>query len=180
MGNSRPVSPVDRATARRDGDDKQGKLINVGNEAPDFQLPALIEGVKKTFRLSDYRGQKRIVLAFYPFNWQETSARQIAGYQAQRARVLAAGAETVGVCVESIMNTTAWERQIGPLDFPLCSDFWPHGEVSARYGVLGKSGAAERAVFVVNVDGRVIFRQVYINDVVPPLDDLVGVLEKAS
>src|SRR5207249_5720176 len=60
--------------------------------------------------------------------------------------------------VESIMNTTAWERENGPFDFPLCSDFWPHGEVCARYGMLRTSGtgagASERAVFVLNQIGR--------------------------
>ena len=47
------------------------------------------------------------------------------------------------------MNTTVWEREIGPFDFPLCSDFWPHGEVSRSYGVLREAaplaGASERA-----------------------------------
>lgn len=180
MVNGRVVSPSDHASTGREGDREESKTINVGDEAPDFQLPALIEGVKKTFRLSEFRGHKNVVLAFYPFNWQESTARQIAEYQAQRARVLAAESETVGICVDSIMNTTAWEREIGPLDFPLCSDFWPHGEVSALYGVLHPSGAAARAVFLVNKDGRVIFREVYGDEVVPPLDDLLGVLENAS
>lgn len=180
MVEGRGVSSVDHATVGRERDREERKIISLGDEAPDFQLPALVEGVKTTFRLSEYRGRRNVVLAFYPCNWQETSARQIAEYQAQRARVLAAGAETVGICVESIMNTTAWEREIGPLDFPLCSDFWPHGEVSARYGVLHTSGAAERAVFVVNKDGRVVFRHVYSGDVVPRFDDLLEVLEKAS
>ncbi len=177
MVNGRVVSPVARANAGRDGHAER-KIINVGDEAPDFQLPALIEGVKKTFRLSDYRGHKNVVLAFYPFNWQDKSARQISEYQAQRARVLDAQAETVAISVDSIMNTTAWEREIGPFDFPLCSDFWPHGEVSAAYGVLRTSGAAERAVFVINKAGWVVFREIYSDDVVPELDDLLAVLEK--
>jgi alkyl hydroperoxide reductase subunit AhpC len=179
-GRLRGVPPAHRAQPGRGGDPGESKIINVGDEAPDFQLPALIEGVKKTFRLNEYRGQKNVVLAFYPFNWQETSARQIAEYQAQRARVLAAHAETVGISVDSIMNTTAWEREIGPLDFPLCSDFWPHGEISARYGVLQDTGAASRAVFVLNKVGRVVFREVYGDHIVPPMDALLGVLEEPS
>src|SRR5215467_6409530 len=108
MVNGRVVSPAHHANRPRDGGPGERKIINVGDEAPDFQLPALIEGVKKTFQFSEYRS-RNIVLAFYPFNWEQTSARQIAEYQAQRARVLAAEAETVGICVDSIMNTTAWE-----------------------------------------------------------------------
>ena len=180
MLNGRVVSPAPHVDARRDGHHEESKLINVGDEAPDFQLPALIEGVKKTFRLSEYRGHKNVVLAFYPFNWQDTSARQMSEYQAERARVLDAQAETVAISVDSIMNTTAWEREIGPFDFPLCADFWPHGQVSRLYGVLRDSGAASRAVFVVNKDGLIVFREFYGDDVVPPLDDLLGVLEKPS
>lgn len=155
--------------------------VSVGDPAPDFELPALIGGVRKTFRLKEYRG-KAIVLAFYPFNWQEVSVRQMAAYQAQRTRVLASSAETVAINVESIMNTTAWERENGPFDFPLCSDFWPHGEVCARYGTLRTSGpeagASERAVYVVDRGGRVVFQKIYGGQEAPPLDELFPFLER--
>jgi alkyl hydroperoxide reductase subunit AhpC len=167
----------------------------VGDAAPDFELPALIAGVRGTLRLSAYRGHKCVVLAFYPFNWQEVSARQLADYQAQRPRLLARNAEIVGITVDSIMNTVAWERGIGPLEFPLCSDFWPHGEVSERYGVLRKSvlpksnensggnsdeaaGASERAIVVVARSGSVVFRKIYAPDEVAPVEEVFTVLEK--
>lgn len=156
-------------------------LVSVGDPAPDFELPALIGGVRKTFRLTEYRG-KTVMLAFYPFNWQETSVRQMAAYQAQRARVLASNAETVAINVESLMNTTAWERAHGPFDFPLCSDFWPHGAVSKRYGVLREvgsgAGASESAIFIVNPDGRVVLCKTYATDETPSLDELFSLLKK--
>ena len=106
--------------------------------------------------------------------------RQMSGYQEQRARLLASNAETVAINVESIMNMTAWERAHGPLDFPLCSDFWPHGEVSRRYGVLRESGsgagASERALVMVSPSGRVIFRKSYGVDEIPALDDVFRLL----
>lgn len=155
--------------------------VSVDDPAPNFELPALIGGVRKNFRLAEYRG-KTLVLAFYPFNWQEASVRQMAAYQAQRARVLANNAETVAINVESILNTTSWERTHGPFDFPLCSDFWPHGAVSRRYGVLRESGdeagASERAIFVVSPSGRVVFCKSYRPEEVPSLDDIFPVLEK--
>jgi peroxiredoxin len=158
-----------------------GGPISVGDPAPDFELPALIGGVRKTFRLSDYRG-KSVVLAFHPFNWQEASLQQMVAYQAQRARVLASMAETVAINVESIMNTTAWERENGPFDFPLCSDFWPHGEVCALYGVLRRTGpdagASDRAICVVDRGGRVVFKKTYRGAEVPSLDEVLPWLEK--
>jgi mycoredoxin-dependent peroxiredoxin len=160
----------------------ENELASVGTAAPDFELPALVAGVKKPLRLSAFRGQRNVVLAFYPYNWQESSAKQLTGYQAERPRVLASNAETVAVTVDSIMNTTTWEREIGPLDFPICADFWPHGEVCARYGVLRESGldagASERAVFVIDRGGRIVFRKVYGLEEVPPMEEIFSLLGK--
>jgi len=155
--------------------------VNVDDPAPEFELPALIGGVRKNFRLAEYRG-KSLILAFYPFNWQDASVRQMAAYQAERAQLLSRNAETVGINVESIMNTTAWERANGPFDFPLCSDFWPHGAVSRQYGVLRESGsevgASERAIFVVSPAGRLVLCKTYEPDEAPSLDEVFPLLEK--
>ncbi len=160
----------------------ENRMPGVGDSAPDFELPALIAGVRQPLRLSAYHGEKSVALAFYPFNWQETTAAQLVSYQAQRPRVLASNAEIVAITVDSIMNTTAWEREIGPFDFPMCSDFWPHGEVSERYGVLRKSGeaagASERAVVVVDHNGVVVFRKSYSPDQIAPVEEVLAVLEK--
>ncbi len=158
----------------------------VGEAALDFELPAVIGGVRQTLRLSSYRGLKNVAMAFYPFNWQDASAAQLISYQTQRPRVLASNSEILAITVDSIMNTVAWEREIGPFDFPLCSDFWPHGEVSERYGVLrkgdrnsdGAAGASERAVLVVDRGGSVVFRRSYHPGEIAPVEEVLAVLEK--
>lgn len=43
--------------------------LKLGDSAPDFDLPALIGGIKQRFRLRDYRGKKHVVIAFHPLNW---------------------------------------------------------------------------------------------------------------
>jgi alkyl hydroperoxide reductase subunit AhpC len=168
----------------------EGRLPGIGETAPDFELPALISGVRQPLRLSAYRDLKNIALSFYPFNWQETTAAQLVSYQVQRPRLLASNSEILTVTVDSIMNTTAWEREIGPFDFPMCSDFWPHGQVCECYGVLRKAdpkshensneavGASERAVVIVDRHGNIVFRKTYAADQVAPVEEVLAVLDK--
>jgi peroxiredoxin len=150
--------------------------------APDFDLPVLVGGRKKRFHLRDHLGHRRSILAFYPANWEAVSTRQLTQYQAERAEFEAYKAEVVGICVDSIMNTTAWERDIGPFDYPLCSDFWPHGAVSRAYGVFRErapfAGACERAIFVVEQNGKVAFRKVYGLTELPPISEILEALRK--
>ena len=107
-------------------------MLQAGDMAPDFELPVLVGGVRKQFRLSEQRGQRNLVLAFYPCNWEPVSAQQMVSYQVERKKFLARQAEVLGISVDHIMNATAWEREIGPFDFLLASDFWPHGASQPR------------------------------------------------
>jgi peroxiredoxin len=154
-------------------------VITSGEVAPDFDLPALVGGVKKRFHLREQLEKGCVVLAFYPANWETVSARQLAEYQEERGRFVPGG-EVVGISVDSIMNTTVWEREIGPLDYPLCSDFWPHGEVSRSYGLFREkspfAGASERAMVVIERSGRVAFSKVYGLEEFPPLSETLEAL----
>lgn len=162
---------------------KSQVVPQVGEPAPEFELPVLLSGVKGRLRLHDELKEKNVILAFYPGNWQEISARQLQEYQAQRARFKEQGVEVVGISVDSIMNTTVWERAIGPLDFPICSDFWPHGVVSESYGVLRHEGAqrgqSERAIVVVNRSGTIGFRKIYGDAECPPITETWQALRAA-
>jgi peroxiredoxin len=156
-------------------------VLAPGAIAPDFDLPALIGGVKKRFQLREQLAKTDVMLAFYPLNWDPLSAQQLVAYQAEREK-FAPRAEVVGISVDSIMNTTVWERDIGPFDYPLCSDFWPHGEVSRLYGVFRvtdpAAGVSERAVFVVDRGGKVVFSKVYGLHELPPISETLEALRK--
>jgi peroxiredoxin len=90
----------------------------------------------------------------------------------------------VAISVDSIMNTTVWERAIGPLDFPVCSDFWPHGTVSEAYGVLRREGSregkSERAIVIVNRSGKIAFRKTYGDSELPPIAEAMEALRPAA
>jgi peroxiredoxin len=153
-----------------------------GETAPDFDLPVLVGGVKQRFRLKDELAHRNLVLAFYPLNWEPVSARQLVEYQAEHEKFSARNAEVLAISVDSIMNTTEWEREIGPFDYPLCSDFWPHGEVSQAYGVFREhgpyAGSSERAVFVVDRQGKIVFRKVYALAELPRVGETLEALGK--
>jgi peroxiredoxin len=159
-------------------------LLQAGDMAPDFAVPVLVGGVKKQVRLSEHRGKQHLVLAFYPANWEPVSAQQMVAYQVERGKFLARQAEVLAISVESIMNTTSWEREIGPFDFLLGSDFWPHGEVSRRYGVLQETGplqgASERALFVVDKAGAIRFARTYPVDQLPDIEETLNALRELS
>jgi peroxiredoxin len=176
-----PPAGVESSVSPRGGSAREVKtLLQVGDMAPDFTVPVLIGGVKKQFRLSERRGRQSLVLAFYPANWEPVSASQMVGYQVEREKFLQHQAEVVAISVDHIMNTTAWEREIGPFDFLLASDFWPHGEVSRNYGVLRQhepwAGASQRAIFVIDQAGRIAFRKIYPLHQIPPLHETLAAL----
>ena len=155
-------------------------MLQVGDMAPDFDVPVLVGGVRKQFRLSEYRGKRNLVLAFYPANREPVSAQQMVTYQVEREKFLARQAEVLGINVDSIMHTTSWEREIGPFDFLLGSDFWPHGEVSRHYGVLRElepfKGASDRAIFVIDKAGKIRFSRIYLLDKLPDLEETLEAL----
>ena len=155
-------------------------MLECGDLAPDFDLPVLLGGVKQRFHLREQREKQNLVLAFYPSNWESVSAEQMVAYQLEREKFRAQKAEVVGITVDSIMNITSWEREIGPFDYFLCSDFWPHGQVCERYGVLRRQepfrGASERVVFVVDQIGKVRYKRIYRVDQKPDLAETLAAL----
>lgn len=159
-------------------------LLPLGEIAPEFELPAVVGGVKRKFRLGSQHGKRNVLLAFYPANWSEVTRAQLAEFQAQSEQLRALKTLAVSVCVDSIMNTTAWEREIGPLDFPLCADFWPHGQVCRLFGALRERepmrGAGDRVIYLIDRMGKIVFRQVYGMEELPSLGATLDILGRLS
>ena len=90
-------------------------------------------------------------------------------------------AQVVGISVDSIPSHIAWQKKdIGWVTFPLASDFWPHGEVAIKYGVLREGdplpGISERAVFIIDKQGIIAFAKVYPLTQTPDNEELFEVL----
>lgn len=68
----------------------------------------------------------------------------------------------LGISCDSVYALKAWTKDLGGLDFPLLSDFWPHGAVARAYGVLNEEiGRPERAIFILDRDGVVRYIDVH-------------------
>ena len=123
----------------------------VGDLAPDFTLPTHNEG---ELNLGWYRGRRNVLLAFFPAAWTPVCATHVPNYQHDLAAFDKLDCQILGVSVDSLPSLTAWAKSLGGLSFPLMSDFWPHGEVASRYGVLyERKGFAERTIFLIDKQG---------------------------
>ena len=90
-------------------------------------------------------------------------------------------AQVLGVSVDSIYSHIAWQqKEVGILKFPLASDFYPHGGVAQKYGILRPGdpvpGISERAVFIVDKQGKIALAKVYHLGEQPPHEDCYEVL----
>ncbi len=133
----------------RDEADGQVRLA-VGDPAPDFTLPTHNEG---ELNLAWYQGRKNVVLAFYPADWTPVCATQVPAYQQVIDRFDEYDCQLLCISCDSVPCHVAWAKSMGGLQFPLMADFWPHGEVARKYGVLNKKGYAERTVFLIDKKG---------------------------
>jgi peroxiredoxin len=151
--------------------------VKVGDAAPDFTLPS-ISGKKIT--LSQFAGRKNVVISFVPAAWTPVCSDQWPGYNIAKVFFDKNDAILIGITVDNIPTLYAWTRQMGKLWFSVLSDFWPHGAVAARYGVLRSDGVAERALFVIDKKGIIQYIHVEDINVRPKLEDLVMELEKLN
>jgi len=149
--------------------------LKVGDKAPDFTLPAVSGG---KVSLTRYRGKKNVVISFVPAAWTPVCSEQWPGYNIAKTIFDRYDAQLIGITVDNIPTLFAWTHQMGKLWFPVLSDFWTHGAVADKYGILRSDGTSERALFVIDKKG--IIRYIDIHDINkrPPLDDLVKALEK--
>jgi peroxiredoxin (alkyl hydroperoxide reductase subunit C) len=149
--------------------------VKVGRMAPNFTLPA-VKGGKVSLR--QFRGKKNVVISFVPAAWTPVCSDQWPGYNIARDLFEENDAILLGISVDNLPTLFSWTNQMGELWFPVLSDFWPHGKAAKGFGVLRSDGTTERALFVIDKKG--IIRYIDVHDINrrPPLEVLVGELEK--
>ncbi len=100
---------------------------------------------------------------------------------ARRKEFEALNAQVLDISVDSIPSHTAWRQsEIGPVKVPLCSDFYPHAEVTRKFGILREgppvAGISERAAFIIDKTGKIAFAKVYGISELPNMEELIRTL----
>jgi peroxiredoxin len=145
----------------------------VGTAAPDFELR---DQHGASVRLAHLR-DRPVVLVFFPFAFTGVCTdelRELRGGFGADARIVA-------VSCDSMFTLRAYGDD-NEIEYPLLSDFWPHGEVARRYGVFDEErGCALRGTFVIDTSGVIRWSVVNaipdardVKDYRKVLDDLVA------
>jgi peroxiredoxin len=131
--------------------------VEVGSKAPDFTLN---DYNKQAVTLSSYQGEKNVLLVFYPFAFSGLCQGELCQVRDELATYTDANVQVIGVSVDTPFSLKAWAEQQG-YQFPLLSDFWPHGTVATSYGVFNdKAGLANRGTFLIDKEGVVRFAEI--------------------
>jgi mycoredoxin-dependent peroxiredoxin len=124
--------------------------VEVGQPAPEF---ALKNQHGETVKLSEFRGKQSVVLVFYPFAFSSTCTGELCELRDNIGMFAADEVQVIGVSCDPMHALRAF-AEAERYEFPLLSDFWPHGAVAQAYGVFQDAvGFATRGTFLVDPDG---------------------------
>jgi peroxiredoxin len=130
--------------------------LSVGDRAPEFSLP---DQDKQVVSLADLRGTP-VLLVFYPFAFSGICTGELCRLRDELTTYTDAGVKVFAISTDPVFSLKAFKAQEN-LDFPLLSDFWPHGATAQAYGVFNdKAGMALRGTFLVDGEGNVVFSEV--------------------
>jgi mycoredoxin-dependent peroxiredoxin len=130
--------------------------LSVGDSAPEFSLR---DQDKQVVSLSELRGSP-VLLVFYPFAFSGLCTGELCQLRDELAVYTDAGVQVLAVSTDPVFSLKAFKAAEG-FDFPLLSDFWPHGDAAQAYGAFNeKAGMALRATFLVDADGKIAFAEV--------------------
>ncbi len=138
------------------------KMIQVGDEAPDFTLP---DTERKPRSLKEFLTRKT-VLAFFVGAFTSVCTKEMCAFRDSMARLIDLKAQIVGIAVTDPFSNKAFAEK-NRLTFPILSDY--KREVIRAYGIelpnfAGLPGytTAKRAIFILDKDG--IIRYIWITD----------------
>ncbi len=99
-------------------------------------------------------------------------------YEADLSRFEGHDTHVLGISIDSVPCNTAWAKSLGGISYDLLSDFEPKGEVARKYGAYRPEGYTERALFVVDKDGKIAYKDIHDIGDQPDNEEIFEVLRK--
>jgi peroxiredoxin Q/BCP len=154
----------------------QGAELKVGDPAPDFKLQAT-DG--KTYQLSDFKGKKPVVVAWFPKAFTQGCTIECKSLAANGEKIRKFDVAYFMASVDPLDGEQGNKAfaETHKADFPLLSD--PTKETAKAYGVLNERGMANRWTFYIDKNGRIS----YIEKAVKPAtsaEDMIAKLGELS
>ena len=126
--------------------------LEIGQAAPDFELKDQ-HGAK--VKLSSFKGEKNVVVLFIPFAFTGTCTGELCALRDDISVFQNEKVELLAISCDAMFTQKVFAEKEG-YQFPLLSDFWPHGETAKKYGVFNDDrGLALRGTFIIDKQGMV-------------------------
>lgn len=130
--------------------------LAVGSTAPDFTLK---DQNNQEVTLSSFRGEKNVLLVFYPLAFTGTCQGELCQVRDELPKFQNEDTAILAVSVCPSPTHKVWAAEQGYV-FPLLADFWPHGAVAQSYEVFNSdAGFANRGTFVIDRSGTIVFSE---------------------
>lgn len=128
-------------------------MLAVGTTAPDFTLK---DQSGNEVSLSGYRGTSPVVLVFYPFTFSGVCQGELCELRDNPGDYTRDGAQVIALSCDSRFAQAQWAEAEG-FDFPVLSDFWPHGAVAKAYEAFNEDlGCANRVTYIIDAEGKIV------------------------
>ncbi len=152
--------------------------VQIGQQAPDFKVEALVGKEFKEISLDEYKG-KWLCLFFYPLDFTFVCPTEIVEFSNRASEFEERNCSVVGGSTDSKFSHLGWANshpELSNLTIPLLADY--KKEIATGYGILNEEiGAAFRGTFLIDPEGKIRF--IYINDlnVGRNVDEVLRVLD---
>ena len=126
--------------------------LQIGGPAPDFTLRDQF-GADVT--LSDFHGKKAVAIFFFPFAFSGVCTGEMSGLRDRLDEFVTFDTEVLAISCDAMFAMRQF-ADTDRLNFPVLSDFWPHGEVAKAYDVFNDgTGAPRRSSYIIDKSGVV-------------------------
>jgi peroxiredoxin len=147
--------------------------LNVGDVAPDFELE---DQNGKKIRLSQYKGKKNVLLAFFPFAFSPVCTNELGELKEKEEVVMKLDTQILTASVDSTWTQKAFAKEL-KVKFPIMSDF--SRKAVALYGSYYEDkGFAKRSIFIIDKQGKVAYKRLYEPATQPDITEALNILKK--